>query len=214
MNDYKELWYDWMGGNDVVFQAVNSIHGGPVYDKVMKAVSVAADYHYFPAYLIGLLAWCTLFYVIKSLKNTPGTRFYFSMWLGVFVMLLVGFAVNGAVVKEIKNHLSYPRPYIALASTGQVHQMEESEPENDFKSFPSGHVSFATFLVVTLWPVLGNAMALLGVIFILLVGWSRMALGMHFPMDVIGAILITAPLIAILRYFVYTALRKVFRLKC
>jgi undecaprenyl-diphosphatase len=61
-------------------------------------------------------------------------------------------------------------------------------------SFPSGHTlnttCFATALVVCvsrIWPEWTKAAALVGALWALLVGISRMVLGVHFPTDVIAA---------------------------
>lgn len=63
-------------------------------------------------------------------------------------------------------------------------------PEQTF-SFPSGHAMLSTSLVVALivllWPTRWRALAIgLGIPFALLVGASRIYLGVHYPSDVLG----------------------------
>lgn len=211
--DYKELFYDWMGGNDVLFLLINSIHGD-AYDKCMWIVSWLGDHKRFPLYVSLILVIAAVSMIIRLLSGQSRMWFYFTSWLGIFVMLGSGYAVNGVVTMGIKDHFSYPRPYVALASAGDVRVLEAIDPNDDFTSFPSGHVTFSTFMVVALWPILSNFFAWSGVIFIVLVAWSRVALGMHFPADVVGGIIIAAPLIVTLRVVMYGMLRKFFRIKC
>ncbi|MBG8556033.1 phosphatase PAP2 family protein [Hymenobacter guriensis] len=63
-------------------------------------------------------------------------------------------------------------------------------PETSY-SFPSGHAMAATALALTLgillWPTRGRWVAVvLGAAWALLMGWSRMYLGVHFPSDVLA----------------------------
>lgn len=56
----------------------------------------------------------------------------------------------------------------------------------DGAGYPSTHMAIATVLFLGLWPRLSVVMRVAGVLFLLLVGWSRMFLGVHLPLDIIG----------------------------
>ena len=208
----KELVYDWMGGNDVIFLGINSIRDGQ-YDRLMQAISWIGEHEHFIYYMGALIGWVLLSALYK-LARKKSVRYYLTGWLAVFMVLGTGYAANGLVINTAKDYFAYPRPYVALASTGEVYKLEASEPQDDFRSFPSGHVSFTLFMVMALWPILGKRMAWFGVGLIVLMAWSRISLGMHFPADVLGSILITAPLMMLVRSGVHILLRKVLRIKC
>ncbi|MFZ7087162.1 phosphatase PAP2 family protein [Curtobacterium sp. RRHDQ10] len=60
-------------------------------------------------------------------------------------------------------------------------------------SYPSGHTVFAVTLVVAVLALTRTAaqrwvVGVVGVLFVLLVGWSRLYVGAHYPTDVLGAL--------------------------
>lgn len=58
--------------------------------------------------------------------------------------------------------------------------------------FPSGHVAIATALSLTLYPYLPKRWRWLAVMWIVLVAWSRIYLGVHAPLDVAGGFVVGA----------------------
>lgn len=57
--------------------------------------------------------------------------------------------------------------------------------------FPSGHAAMSTVLVLTLWPYLPpKARYVIVVLFVGAVSLSRIYLGVHFPLDIVGGVAI------------------------
>lgn len=233
---YKELWYDWMGANDVLFFGINSIRG-ETYDKVMKTISWLGEQERFPYYLIAIGIWILLSVAHRMLFSKLGVRYYLSSWLGIIIMLVLGFAVNIVLAEKLKDTFHMPRPQVVYAkpkvldttqdfkklenkyvikvySLADMRVLETLPPQTYYRGLPTSHVAFTILMVVALWPALGNGMALLGVLSVLLMGWSRIAMGVNFPADVVVTIFIFAPFLMVFRAVLYAVLFRVFKIKC
>ncbi|MDE3060841.1 MAG: phosphatase PAP2 family protein [Pseudomonadota bacterium] len=207
----KEFWYDWGGLNVWLFRHINGVHGS-LYDTVMVILTRMADYHNLPFWFAGLFCLALLSLIIRSARKQGGTKSRAAIWFGVFAMLVVGFGLDAVVVKTAKSYFAYPRPYIALEN---VHVPDyQAGKVDDHHSFPSGHAAVATLLAVSLWPVIPDGFGWVAILFVAGAAWSRVALGMHFPADVLGSIVIMTPLLLLLRMILYSLLLNVFKLRC
>lgn len=134
----------------------------PLLDGFFKAMTeLGSEYFYFAAIPI----ICTM------VNRTIGLR--------IALTILASVAINSL----IKTWVGEPRPFELVPSLGLV-------PESGF-GFPSGHTQQATlfwglvYFYSRKWWV-----ALLGATFVGLVGLSRIYLGVHYPTDVLGGLLI------------------------
>ena len=204
--DISEL-YNWFGANEALFKIINGFHTD-IYDTVMILLSQIADKHNVPYYFGALVIWAAVHFMIRVVRKNGNAKDYFIRWLAVLLVLGISFAADALVVKTVKEELSYPRPYVALSSQ-DVHVLEyQKEDSDNYHSFPSGHVSVITVLVVSLWPVLTEGGCMLGIILIPLVCLSRIAVGFHFPADVLGGFVIAL----IITLFVQAMVRNVLRI--
>ena len=166
-------WYTWYGWNDRIFLLVNHLSDTPTLSAAMGMVSWVAQPAYFPV-------WMALLVVTFRLR--PLTLPFAVVW-----DFAVGELAVWLIVVALKSGLAYPRPVVVLGSLS-VHVV--GRPEY-WHSFPSGHAAMAFLLVGSL--LLGKASKILWIpaaVYAVLVAWSRMAVGAHFPADILGGAVI------------------------
>jgi undecaprenyl-diphosphatase len=73
-----------------------------------------------------------------------------------------------------------PRPYQVITDA-----VLRQQPAHG-TSFPSSHTAVTVAVVIALMPFLPRALAPVAVAYAVLLGWSRVYLGVHYPLDVLG----------------------------
>jgi undecaprenyl-diphosphatase len=73
-----------------------------------------------------------------------------------------------------------PRPYDVVADA-----VLRQDPARG-TSFPSSHTAIALGVAIALVPFLARPIGAMAIAYAVLVGWSRMYLGVHYPLDVLG----------------------------
>ncbi len=103
-----------------------------------------------------------------------------AIWFGVTI------AVAGAAIWILKHLFSRPRPPFGLVAETSA-------------SFPSGHALSAVvfflcawYLFSKIWPGKNKIIGIKAIVLILLISWSRLALGVHWMSDIIGGWVIGA----------------------
>jgi len=89
-------------------------------------------------------------------------------------------AVAWALANLAKVIANRPRPYEVVA--GAVLRQQPAHGT----SFPSSHTAITVAVVIALVPFLPRALAWVAVGYAVLVGWSRVYLGVHYPLDILG----------------------------
>ena len=154
---------------------------------------------------IGAVSWdVSLFRVLNEVPAgvasvlTPLAHLFLPVGILIVVVIITGYVVvrnrsvlpvaaaavaaGGAlllahVAKAIADR---PRPYQAIADA-----VLRQQPAHG-TSFPSSHTAVTVAVVIALLPFLPRALAGVAIAYAVLVGWSRVYLGVHYPLDILG----------------------------
>lgn len=147
------------------------------FDSILFILTVTA-------YGVGLLLPVCL-YLVGHLRKR------LSLKLKVFQYVLA-MCLNVLFIGTLKYTINRPRPFVS-------HDMIEQLAHASSPSFPSGHTAFAFTAAVVISIMFRNAwLQSLLFVWALLVAYSRLALGVHYPTDVLGSVMLgtTAALMA------------------
>lgn len=109
-------------------------------------------------------------------------RKYREVGMVMGISLALEFILNNLILKPL---IARPRPY--EVSEAVVLLVERA---SDY-SFPSGHTGSAFAISIVLWLLLSKKAGLMGIVAIflsILMGLSRLYVGIHYPSDVIGGV--------------------------
>lgn len=168
--NWKFILYDWYGLNVAVFQSINA--GTPAsLGPLAWFFSLVGNYWTAPLMLLGLWWWS------KSATNPVRADAVRHRLIGFCTAFLL--ALLAATV--LKLWLDFPRPPAVLGELVRI----IGERERHF-SLPSGHATYSALVVGALWPLVGCSARVGLAFYAVLVGWSRIAAGVHFPADVLA----------------------------
>ncbi len=209
----KELFYDWFGANSWLFRLINDIRGDE-YDALMLDINQLADSKNFPLYMMLMLVYVLGSAIVRKQLRRGGSKQYIITWFCVLIVTAISFIMSEYTVNVLKNYFQYPRPYVVFGET-DINLLEQSRSlKNAYRSFPSGHVSFMAMMIASLWPVLSPVMRIVGAIAIFMAAWTRVSLGMHFPADTAGSLVMSLSIVLIVRACVYNLMRNVLKINC
>jgi Membrane-associated phospholipid phosphatase len=130
-----------------------------------------------------LIAWCLICVVLYVFGGRKAKK--------VAILALIALFLSNVTVYFLKYIVAEPRPFLVLS---HVHQLI---PESELYSFPSGHTtsSFAAATVIGLKYKLrikntGFRLIYLLLTFAAVIGFSRIYIGVHYPLDVVFGALI------------------------
>jgi membrane-associated phospholipid phosphatase len=176
--------YDWNGPNLLLFQAINfGLPDTLVWLPVL--LSAVGSYWGAPAVVAGLLA----------VRRASAGEHHARVTAALFTFL---FALCAAMslTALMKSGLQFPRPSEVLA--GSAFRLAENEDSR--YTLPSGHATYVAVVTGSMLPLVQRlAAAALLLSFCLAVGWSRIALGAHFPADVLAGFAVGAGCALLLR---------------
>lgn len=162
--------YDWNGLNVALFQAINGATP-PALDPVAIVFTLIGSYWTAPLMVLGLWSW-------RKQERDPLPA---SILHPVLLRFCLAFFLALVSATFLKLWLDFPRPITQLGDAVRLIGTGEHR-----YSFPSGHATYSALVVGALWSLLPRAGRIGLIVYATLVGWSRIAAGMHFPADVLA----------------------------
>ena len=124
------------------------------------------------------LIWIPVLFIVIFLLKRKDT----------IVLLIAAFALSTIFVQGIKNIIPEDRPIKAIGNPAIIHTLQDVDVHT-INSFPSGH-STTAFCIYFIFCLLFKKRwwIVVGFIYAVTVGYSRIYLAQHFPFDVAGGI--------------------------
>lgn len=165
----KHWLYDWGGSNVDLFLTIQrTLPDGWIW--LPGFLTALGSYWGAPAVVVLLLLW-------RRVKVAEAVLLTVSLY-----QFVLGLALALATAALAKALLALPRPFVVL---GDAVYRATSAPDSRY-TMPSGHSVYVGVLAAALWPALGWSGRMGLLVFAAAVGWSRIVLGAHFPVDVLA----------------------------
>jgi len=205
MPSMKWVLYDWGGFNTTLFYWINGFRE-EWWDECMQFGSELGDHTHFISYL-SVMVLAAVIAVPRRMRRgrVPG-EVSAKRWLLALSVFVLSYYLQGEIIGWLKPFLDFPRPASVLH--GNLHLLGTSELHH---SFPSGHATFAMLVSASFWIVIKGWSRVLLVVFALLVGISRISLGMHFPADVIAGYLMSFSIVLMMRFVLFWLMKTMRR---
>lgn len=148
----------------------------PILDVIAHFLDVTGD---------NVLLYCVVICILLCIKRTRKYAIYFAASIITAILMTT----------LIKYSVQRPRPFIEQNISEIMKIVKSSEYS---LSFPSGHTTAMTVVVTTYW-LYYRKQAVICILAVIVMAWSRMYLSMHYPLDTLFGMMIGV-LISVLMY--------------
>ncbi len=198
-NQLKEL-------NIAIFRFFNEIFGKSAFDHIMIFTDKFGGPHYFHYHFLLILIIASIMLYHRRHDKEALKELAISGFVAIstlFLSIVIGLV---AIADLLKDYTEMNRPYCDLGNIYAISQI--TDKLSCSRGFPSGHLSFSIIMVTSFWLLFNRWFKIIAVGFICLVAISRMSSGAHYPIDLLGALVICLPLTLFIRTKVNIVARK------
>lgn len=174
--------------NVLLFTYVNNFAGqSKFFDTLFVFIT-----NYLAYIVVGIVIGYFFIKEFRDKKTLPDTLHHTSH----FFYLCVSFLTTWVVVELIKAFVAHPRPFQIISSLTVL------APFGSLDSFPSAHTALTTAIGTSVF-FLNKHLGYVLLLFALVVGFSRIYVGVHFPIDVLFGVVIGASIPRFFFIFLY-----------
>lgn len=183
--------------NIAIFKFFNELFGKPEFDPVMVISDKIGSHQLFYYYFISAFVIAS-FTIYINRNNIDTTKELVISWVTAAITLLSSLIIGYIIITLIKNYTNISRPFCSMED---IYILPMITDMLDCKmSFPSGHISFLTIMIVSFWSLFNYQFKILSIFLLIVVAITRMTSGSHYPMDLFGAVVIMLPLTAYIHH--------------
>jgi membrane-associated phospholipid phosphatase len=181
----KDLIYDFYGYNEQIFHEINNAFSGSELQHLFKYISHLFDLEMFAVYYCIILT--LLLYRIVKIKQYEQYSFCYDFMVEIGIC----YACFGVIYAALKFGINMPRPFCSMPE-GSFTTILDITKERCQSSFPSSHAGIVFMITLFLWDYIGWYARFAWLTMVILVGLSRIALAMHYPVDILYSLFISA----------------------
>ncbi len=183
----KEIFYDWGGYNVKIFEFLNQMCNIGIWPETLRCLSFFFNIENFAVYYLALCLFC--YYRFRGCDAEAFKSVYNRL---VFVGIC--YATFGLTYAALKFSINMPRPFCSMLYYQTIIDVTK---ERCMSSFPSSHAGLSLVMTILAWDHLSKAGKKLAEFVVVLVAFSRIALAMHYPADIVYGYLIALIVMAV-----------------
>lgn len=184
---YKEYWYDWGGFNGELFMSIYK-SGVDDFAGLMPYLDYIGEYKNFPQIGIALALFLLLKLGYRKARGFSVGSLVLRSYAAWLLALFFGFFAMAFIVGGIKYNVDFMRPHFYYNTVALLYGLPDKTEA--YQSLPSGHVAFTTFWVSLLWFQVWGLMRPMLLLIIFAMCWFRIAIGAHYPADIVASLII------------------------
>lgn len=183
--------------NIQIFLFFNKTFGLPIFNKIMIIADNVGGPYIFHYHLLFITIVASIMIYYKK-DNKDNLKELLILGFIAMCTLFVAIVINLVIATELlKNITSSTRPYCELENIYIL--PEVTDKKSCDRGFPSGHTAFSLIMIISFWHLFNKFFKTTAIVVFLIIAITRMSLGAHYPLDIIGSISFCLPITIFIR---------------